>query len=223
MGEKKDLVSKRWELSSRRVLIDRCLEKETKIILSAGQSLRIILLPHQNHSQKSLEVFLRGDHSRVEILGAVLGRGQDRFNLDVKTIHQGVGTSAYTHVRGVLFDESYVSFSGLIRIDKGANKTSSLLENRVLVLGEKARAESIPSLEIEADDVKASHAATVGKIDPDQLFYLQSRGIELKTAVRMIVDGFFDPILSKIDDEKLVARIKGDLWVDILRESTLAR
>lgn len=217
MGEKKYLVTRKLEIETAKVVVDHCWESQTKVVLGSGQHLKIILLPDRQHSRKNLEVYLKGNDSRIEILGAILGQKDDDYSFDIKTVHQGLRTSAYTHVRGVLFDASRSFFSGMIRIEKGANKTASLLENRVLILGEKAKADSIPSLEIEADDVKASHAATVGRIDELQLFYLQSRGVGRKTAVRMIIDGFFDPILSKINDEKVIAQIKGNLWVDILK------
>lgn len=217
MGEKKYLVGKKLEVATTKVVVDRCLQEKTRVVLKANQNLRVILLPNHQVVNKNLEIFLKGNDSRVEILGAILGQKDDDFRLEVKTVHQGLRTSAYTHVRGVLFDASRSFFSGLIRIEKGANKTSSLLENRTLILGERAKANSIPSLEIEADDVKASHAATVGRIDEQQLFYLRSRGLSRKTATRMVIDGFFEPILSKINDEKTVAQLKGDLWVDILK------
>ena len=217
MGEKKSLKIEKLEINVEKVLIDRGEEKETEIVLGERELLKIILLPSVNHPLKNLKVYLKGDGSRAEVLGIIPGKGHTYFDITVSVIHQGVNTSAYTHVRGVLFDESKAQFRGLIRIDKGANKTSSLLENRMLILGQGARADSIPSLEIEADDVKASHAATIGRIDEQQLFYLQSRGIERKTATRMVVDGFFEPIISEIGNESVAALIRGDLWVDILK------
>lgn len=217
MGEKKGLKTEKLEIRTDKVLVDRCEDEESEVVLKGDELLKIILLPSIDYPRKNLKVYLKGDGSRAEVLGIILGKGQTYFDIAISVIHQGVNTSAYTHVRGVLFDESKAQFRGLIRIDKGANKTSSLLENRMLILGEGARADSIPSLEIEADDVKASHAATIGRIDEQQIFYLQSRGIERKTATRMIVDGFFEPIISKIGDESISALIRGGLWVDILK------
>ncbi len=217
MGEKKNLRTEKLEINIGRVLIDHCVEVESEITLGERELLKIILLPTVSHPLKNLKVYLKGRGSRVEVLGIIPGKGDAFFDVAVSVIHQGINTSAHTHVRGVLFDNSRARFYGLIRIDKGADKTLSLLENRMLILGDGARADSIPSLEIEADDVKASHAATIGRIDEQQLFYLQSRGIERKTATRMVVDGFFEPIISKIDDAAVIAMIRGDLWVDILK------
>jgi Fe-S cluster assembly protein SufD len=83
----------------------------------------------------------------------------------------------------------------------GAQKTDGYQANRNLVLSRKARADSIPGLEILADDVRCTHGATVGKIDSNQVFYLRTRGIPERLAERMIVEGFFDPIMQRIPFE----------------------
>jgi Fe-S cluster assembly protein SufD len=86
----------------------------------------------------------------------------------------------------------------MIYVAPGAQKTDGYQANRNLVLSHKARADSIPGLEILADDVRCTHAATVGKIDPDLIFYLLSRGIPYSEAEHLIVEGFFDPIMQRI-------------------------
>lgn len=219
MGEKKELQVKKLEVSRGRVVVDHLDRPSEKIVLAKNESLTIFLLPPRGDFAKRLDVFLHGDGSRVEVLGAVLGAGQEKSALTVNTIHQGRRTCAYIHVRGVLFDSAQSHFDGLIKIEKKADQTVSLLENRMLLLGERSRAQSIPSLEIEANEVKASHAATTGQIDEHQLFYLRSRGIDLKTATRMIVEGFFEPIfdrLRKLSDSAEYAHIRGALWADLL-------
>lgn len=215
MGAKKGL--RKLELETGKIIIDR-LEKETEeIVLGPGQFLTIFILPSGIHKSKRLDVYLRGEGARLEILGAVVGRQKEHSVLAINTIHEALNTTAHTHIRGVLFDESQADFAGLIKIKKGADKTSSLLEHRVLALGDGARCQSVPSLEIEADDVKASHAATVGRLDETQLFYLRSRGIPLETATRMIVEGFFEPVLRRIYDKEAAELIRGELWTGILR------
>lgn len=217
MGEKKELKKEKLEIKKGSIIVDRLEEERSEIILGEGESLTIFLLPKAPKLSKTLSVYLAGNGSRVEIMGALVRKNREHSDVAISVIHQGLGTSAYTHVRAVLFGESVVNFSGLIRIEKGANKTSSLLENRVLILGEGAKSQSVPSLEIEADDVKASHAATTGKLDETQLFYLQSRGIDKKTAFRMLLEGFFEPILARVGDENAAAQIRGELWTDVLR------
>jgi Fe-S cluster assembly protein SufD len=86
----------------------------------------------------------------------------------------------------------------MIYVAENASKTDGYQANRNLVLSEKARADSIPGLEILTDDVRCTHGATVGKLDAEQIFYLESRGIPRKEAEKLIVEGFFDPIMQRI-------------------------
>jgi Fe-S cluster assembly protein SufD len=217
MGEKKQLQKKELEITSGKIIVDRFDQEKGKIVLGQDEILTIFLLPKFPHLTKVLNVFLKGEGSRLEVLGALVGRKSETSRIEINIIHQGLSTSSYAHSRSVLFDQSRAYFSGLIKIEKGANKTASLLETRALILGDQAHCESVPSLEIEADDVKASHAATVGKLDETQLFYLQSRGIDVHTATRMLIEGFFEPVLRRVSDEKAAAEIRGEIWTDVLK------
>jgi Fe-S cluster assembly protein SufD len=96
----------------------------------------------------------------------------------------------------------------MIYVAPGAMKTDGYQANRNLVLSSKARADSIPGLEILADDVRCTHGATVGKIDPEQIFYLLSRGVPRHEAERLIVEGFFDPIMQRIPFEGVRMRFQ---------------
>jgi len=96
----------------------------------------------------------------------------------------------------------------MIYVAPGAQKTDGYQANRNLVLSKKARADSIPGLEIQADDVRCTHGATVGKINPDEMFYLRSRGIPYPEAERLIVEGFFDPIMQRIPFEGVRNRLQ---------------
>jgi Fe-S cluster assembly protein SufD len=97
-----------------------------------------------------------------------------------------------------LEDKSRSVWQGMIHVAPGAQRTDGYQANRNLVLSKQARADSIPGLEIQADDVRCTHGATVGKIDETELFYLLSRGIPKADARRLIVEGFFDPIMERI-------------------------
>lgn len=143
-------------------------------------------------------VELVGRGARAEILGALVARGKDQIAVDVTTIHRAQNTSAKTLIRAVASDHAKVVLTGLIKIEKGAQKTDAFLTENVLLLSDDAKADAIPKLEIEADDVRASHAATVGQIDEEQLFYLMSRGISSAQAEEMIVDGFLGAVREKI-------------------------
>jgi Fe-S cluster assembly protein SufD len=103
----------------------------------------------------------------------------------------------------------------MIYVAPGAMKTDGYQANRNLILSPKARADSIPGLEILADDVRCTHGATVGKIDPEQLFYLRSRGIPYSEAERLIVEGFFDPIMQRIPYDGVRSRFQDAIQAKI--------
>lgn len=135
-------------------------------------------------------VELLGEGASAEILGAFVAKENESLDIEVKTIHRARKTRSETFIRAVAKDNSRVNLRGLIKIEKKAQETDAFLKEDVLLVSEKAQADAIPDLEIEANDVKASHAATVGKIDSEQLFYLMSRGVRRKQAEEIIVDGF---------------------------------
>ncbi len=143
-------------------------------------------------------VELVGEGAHVDVLGALVVRGKQKLEVDVVTHHKAANTSADTFIRAVVYDSSKVKLSGLIKIDDGAQKTNAFLKENVLLMSKNAQADAIPNLEIEADDVKASHAATIGKIDEEQIFYLMSRGLTRKKAEEMIVEGFLEAVKTRI-------------------------
>lgn len=106
-------------------------------------------------------------------------------------------------------DEAKSVYRGLIKIEKKAQKTNSYLANHILKLSGKTLANSIPSLKIDANDVKAGHAATIGQIDEEQIFYLMARGLPKEEAEKLIVEGFFEPVIEKINLEGLKEKIRG--------------
>jgi Fe-S cluster assembly protein SufD len=110
--------------------------------------------------------------------------------------------------KGALMDTSRVVWQGMIYVAPGAAKTDGYQANRNLVLSRGARADSIPGLEILADDVRCTHGATVGKIDQDEVFYLMARGIPRIQAERLVVEGFFDPIMQRIPFDGVRARFQ---------------
>ena len=171
---------------------------------------------------------LTGSGSVGELVGVFFTDHDQRYSINTLSDHASTATNAETLVKGVLTDESRVEFIGMIRVQPKAQQTASFLSDHTLLLSDKCRAESIPSLEIGANEVSASHGATTGKIDEEQLFYLMVRGIAREEAVRIIVQGFFEPVLQRIPLENLrnrlrrsiVRRMRGtyeteaDTWVD---------
>ena len=129
---------------------------------------------------------------------------------DFRTIqdHDAPHTTSDLLFKGAVQDSSRSVYTGLIKIRKHARGTSAFQTNRNLTLSEGAWAESVPNLEIETNDVKCSHASTVGPIDPEQRFYLESRGIPTQIAERLIVLGFFDEVLDQLPVGPLAAELR---------------
>jgi Fe-S cluster assembly protein SufD len=144
------------------------------------------------------ELELIGDGATGRMSGFYFTDGDQHLDHDTQQNHLAQHTTSDLLFKGALKDNSRSVWQGMIYVAPGAQKTDGYQANRNLVLSSKARADSIPGLEILADDVRCSHGATVGKIDPEPIFYLLSRGIPYPQAERLIVEGFFDPIMQRI-------------------------
>lgn len=164
-----------------------------------------LLLPN---TKENITINLTKDGQEEEIIVLFIGKNTDQFYLNTTTHHQALHTQANTIVRGILFDSSFAQADGIIKIDPNAQYTNSFLDQKILLIGDHARANAQPKLEISANEVKASHAATVGKLDEEQIFYLMSRGINKPEAVTILVKGFIQPILGKIADKKLEKELR---------------
>jgi len=122
--------------------------------------------------------------------------------------HVGINTESHLDFKTVVDDQGYSTFDGLIIIEHESRGTSTRLEEHALHLGPKARSDSIPALKIDTNDVvRAGHASTSGQVDEEQLFYMLSRGIKRDDAIKMIVMGFFEPVLDRIPLEDVRGRI----------------
>lgn len=134
--------------------------------------------------------------------------GKQHLDHDTQQNHLAQNTTSDLLYKGALLDESRSVWQGMIYVAPGAIGTDGYQANRNLILSKDARADSIPGLEILADDVRCTHGATVGKIDEGEIFYLLSRGIPQKEAEELIVMGFFDPIMARIPFEGIQNRFK---------------
>ncbi len=137
----------------------------------------------------------------VYIFGVFLGRGEDKFELKTIQNHKVGGSKSDLLVKSVLFDRAKFIYQGLIRIEKGAQKTFSYQKNQNLVLNKDVFVESRPFLEILADDVFCTHGSTTGRIDNEILFYLMSRGLDKKEAEKLIIEGFVNEVFDKMKEK----------------------
>jgi Fe-S cluster assembly protein SufD len=163
-------------------------------------------------SKVGLDIEMNGKGGTSRLLG-LLAAGDDQ-HIDINA-HQDLAADYTTSdllYLSALYDRAKAAFYGVTRVRSGTKQTSSYQECRNLLLSPEAGAVPIPVLEIEANDIlRCGHGATAGAIDPTQLFYAQTRGMDAEAARRMIVRGFFEQVVAQIRDETIRERILGAL------------
>ncbi len=144
---------------------------------------------------------LAGAGATSRVTGAYFADGEQHLDYDTFQEHIAPSTTSDFAFKGALRDSARAVWRGMIRVEPDAQKTNAYQENRNLLLSESAHADSIPGLEILANDVRCTHGATIGQVDREQLFYLMARGLSRAEAERLIVRGFFADILDRIELE----------------------
>ncbi|TMD97723.1 MAG: Fe-S cluster assembly protein SufD [Chloroflexi bacterium] len=162
-------------------------------------------------SKTRVEASLAGEGSNAELKAIYFASGEQFFDFHTLQDHRVGNTRSDLLFKGALQDVSRTVYAGLIKIEKHAARSDAYQANRNLVLSDKAKATSIPMLEIDNNDVRCTHGATVGPVDPEHLFYLRSRGIPEKTAKRMLIQGFFGDVLDRIPFEHARKLVEAEL------------
>jgi Fe-S cluster assembly protein SufD len=144
---------------------------------------------------------LAGQGATSRVTGAYFADGTQHLDYDTFQEHMAPSTTSDFAFKGALRDKARTVWRGMIRVEEGAQKTNAYQENRNLLLSKTAHADSIPGLEILANDVRCTHGATLGQVDREQLFYLMTRGLNRAEAERLIVRGFFQDVLDRVDLE----------------------
>ncbi|WP_368652530.1 Fe-S cluster assembly protein SufD [Ornithinibacillus sp. 4-3] len=144
---------------------------------------------------------LVGDHSVCHANTVTIGSGEQLQNFTTKTHHFGKDTDGQILQRGVMKDRTASIFNAIGKIEKGATRSNGVQESRILMLSEKARGDANPILLIDEDDVTAGHAASVGRVDEIQMYYLMSRGITKAQAEQLIIHGFLEPVVNQLSVE----------------------
>ncbi|MGK9044939.1 Fe-S cluster assembly protein SufD [Mammaliicoccus vitulinus] len=152
--------------------------------------------------------YLMGDRSNCNLKTVVVGRGEQKQNFTTQIIQYGKESNGHILKHGVMKDSSSSIFNGVGYIKHGGTKADAQQESRVLMLSEKARGDANPILLIDEDDVTAGHAASVGRVDPTQLYYLMSRGISREEAERLVIHGFLDPVVSALPIEGVKRQLR---------------
>jgi len=151
---------------------------------------------------------LDGEGSWGRMSGLYFTHDHQHLDLDTQQNHHAPSTTSDLLYKGALKGNSRAVWQGMIVAEPGAQKTDGYQANRNLILDRSARADSIPGLEIEANDLRCTHGATVGRLDETEIFYLMSRGIPRSEAVKLVVQGFFDPVMQRIPFEEVRERLQ---------------
>ena len=154
-------------------------------------------------TKSEVETTLDGDGSETKIVGAFFGHNDQHFDLNVRVWHRAQHTVADLVTRGVLDDAARSVYEGVQDVGKDAWDTNSYQRENTLMLSEESEADASPKLIINNHDTEASHSATVGQIDREDLFYMVSRGVDPQRAKNMLVEGFFVPVLEEIEVDEL--------------------
>ena len=158
-----------------------------------------------------LDAQLVGQGSTALLSGVFFADGDQHLDLDTEQNHVAPNAKSDLLYKGALKGSARTVWQGMIRVDEGAQKTDGYQANRNLLLSDQARADSIPGLEINADDVRCTHGTTVSRIDEEELFYLMSRGIDRLESEVLLVNAFFTPVLDRIPLSSVRERLKKEI------------
>jgi Fe-S cluster assembly protein SufD len=170
------------------------------------QSLNVHLGGRQARHESLSQLQAPGGFS--EMLSVTVATGSREYDQRTLQIHQAPNTKSDLLYKNALLDQARTIFSGLIVVDPDAQKTDAYQSNRNLMLSDDAESNSLPGLEIQANDVRCTHGATSSRIDPEQEFYLRSRGIPPKLANELLIFGFFEEVLNRLESEEIHSALR---------------
>ena len=162
-------------------------------------------------SKNWINMELLGEGSSGELLGLYFPGGRQHLDHHTNQLHKAPHATSDLLFKGALKDRSRSVYQGYVKVYPNAQKTNAYQANRNLMLSRQARADSIPGLEIEADDVRCTHGATAGQIPDEYIFYLMARGIDRTNAERMIIQGFFEEVLNRIPVEGVRNKLEAEI------------
>ncbi len=158
-----------------------------------------------------METKLAGEGADARVTGAYATHGRQHIDFDTNQEHAAPNTTSDLAFRGVLQGRSTAVWKGNIIVDPGAQKTDAFQESRNLLISKRAHADAIPGLEIQANDVRCTHAAAVAQVDPEQLFYLRSHGLGEEVAKRLVIEGFLAALVERFEQGPVRERLAGAL------------
>jgi Fe-S cluster assembly protein SufD len=159
----------------------------------------------------AMDTQLAGKGADAKVTGAYATHGRQHLDYATTQEHAAANTTSDLAFRGILDGRSSTVWSGMIKVDPGAQQIDAFQESRNLLLTKKAHADSIPGLEILANDVRCTHAAAIAQIDPEQLYYLRSRGLSLEKAKRLVIEGFLEATVERFEEGFVREAVAGAL------------
>lgn len=180
-----------YKLKMKTEIIKTTLNKiPKKIVLEKGVK-KIYFFEHKGSLDlTTIEIEASQPNGEVGLKGSVSLKNKDDFNLKTLTTHFVGDNKVRIHIKAVLDDQAKLNFDGMINIEKGADFADSFLQQDNLLISDNVVCNSAPQLQIKANEVKASHGVTMGSFDPNQLFYLKSRGLSEKESKKLLIEGF---------------------------------
>jgi Fe-S cluster assembly protein SufD len=163
------------------------------------------------HGRVRMQTRLAGPGAEARVTGAYATHGRQHIDFDTTQEHAAPNTTSDLAFRGVLQGRSTAVWRGNIIVDPGAQKTDAFQESRNLLISKRAHADAIPGLEIQANDVRCTHAAAVAQVDPEQLFYLRSHGLDPEVAKRLVIEGFLAALVERFEEGDVREQLAGAL------------
>ncbi len=194
------LAEKSWIFGTQRAIVER-----------SGSLDWVALGFGSGRGKIRMETNLAGEGAEAKVTGAYAGHARQHLDFDTTQEHAAAHTTSDLAFRGVLTGRATAVWRGMIKVDPGAQQTDAFQESRNLLLSKRAHADAIPGLEIEANDVRCTHAAAIAQIDPEQVFYLRSRGLAKAVATRLVIEGFLQQLVERFADGHVREALTGAL------------
>jgi Fe-S cluster assembly protein SufD len=189
--------------NTKKIILTNTID-ESEISLRKNSSLIFVSILNKGwKGTKKITFKCDEENAKIIFLTIIIAEKEESFDFETTSFHNAKNTKAEYFVRGIMSDKAQVKYKGVLEITKKGENTEGHLSHHSLMLSNKSKVTTIPSLKINANEVKAGHSATIGKPDKETIFYLNSRGVDKKTAENILTQGFLEKDLKKIRDKKI--------------------
>ena len=177
--------------------------KNVEINLGEYSILTIVTILEKGWDETRKMTFnLTEEYAILNLIGIIVGQKNNKFDFEITASHTAPNTIFSSDFRSILLDQSEINSQGRLIIEQTADNTESFLNHHSMNFSETAKFQTIPSLEIKTNNVKAGHSVTIGKIDNNQILYMKSRGLNEKTTKKLLIESFLKTDLDKVKDKK---------------------